>query len=347
MKTIALHKTFENGTVNLYLHDDTGARCLDTPEDIHNFITTISQDTSLRMSSAFALDVIVREVSERGVNVLRAYWHDLGLEKGLSPEEIAKALYMAPASVFRSFKYHVKLAELRTEIAIRSAKEQAVGDTKRRILCIAKNEGLATPEQVKAEPRFNDAYTYLEALSGSVSKPKQLKNGKVQFVDIDTVVNNLAKDIPECRLFNEIAGLKGGYITAATLMSIIQDIDRFPNVASLWSYFGMSVVDGKAPKRKAGSPANWSSKGRTCLYNLGVSIVKNTNNPWRQYFEDAKDIYLAKHAEECKLGEKGEPCKFPKGHADAQARRKMVKEILKRFYLKLKGEEYKAFEAAA
>jgi hypothetical protein len=92
--------------------------------------------------------------------------------------------------------------------------------------------------------------------------------------------------------------------------------------------------DAKTQKRRKGQPSNWSARGRLVCYQLGEAIVKNKNNPWRIFFDEAKAEYLAKHTDAC--------CKAAKGHPHAQARRKMVKEILKRFYLAASGVNFES-----
>ena len=123
------------------------------------------------------------------------------------------------------------------------------------------------------------------------------------------------------------------WITAASIVAYAGDVDRFETVASFWHYFGQHVIDGHAPKRKAGSPVTWSPKGRTAVYLMGDSIIKNRNNKWRAFYDEA----LATEKETHEVKHPG--CKTPLGHCGARARRRMVKEILKQFFLAVKGEE--------
>ena len=159
---------------------------------------------------------------------------------------------------------------------------------------------------------------------------------KGKTVSFDTQISKLASTLPECIIFNQIAGLStSSWITAASVSTIIGDIKRFPNVAALWHYFGQHVAeDGKAPKRAKGQPISWSPDGRKVLYQLGDSIIKNRNNPWRDFFDRAKADEIAVHME------KHPGCEHIQGHSNARARRKMVKEIMKRYFLAMTNEKF-------
>lgn len=77
----------------------------------------------------------------------------------------------------------------------------------------------------------------------------------------------------------------------ARLMGITGTLDRFPNVAKLWAYLGMHVVEGVAPKRHKGELANWSPQGRVLCHQIGDAIVKiGAGGPYREAY-DAKKAY--------------------------------------------------------
>lgn len=321
---LAIHKTYEDKQVTLYVYDGIEVKKLSN-EDF--FKLEVEPDTTIRLTAVNALDAIVGRLEDLGATIVSTNWHNTGITKGLAPEDIVKAYYESSAD-FRVFKYNKPLADLRNTIAMRNAMAQACGDLSRRVQQIGRNIGM-TKDDMLEDARFKQMFALEDAIEKSIGFPN--KHGKL--VSLDTEVNNQAKKIPACVLFNKVAGITSSYVTAATVMSIIQDIERFPNVASLWSYFGMGVVDGKAPKRQTGVASNWSPAGRRVLYQLGSSLIKNKNNPWRAFFEDAKAGYLAKHETTC-------GCKAKAGHPDAQARRKMVKEIMKRFFIAARGEEF-------
>lgn len=331
---LSLHKTFDIGKdgkrqLTLYLYDGEQVTKLSN-EELFELLTTFKPGTVVRMTAVNALDSIVKALEATGCVVMYAHWHNTGIDKGLSPEEIVKA-YHNSAAEFRQFTYNPKLDELRNHLSLRTAVMQMYGDSLRRVAQIGRNIGVVTSEDLKTNELLGPTVNNLDQLYKCFMG--EGKNGKA--VAIDTVVNNLAAALPECQLFNKIAGLKGGFITAASIVSLTGDIHRFPTVASYWHYFGQHVNDGKAPKRAKGIPCTWSPEGRTVLYNLGESLIKNRANPWRDYFDEAKTKYAEEHKEKC-------GCAWEKGHTNAQARRKTVKEIMKRFYIAASGLEFQS-----
>lgn len=330
----SVHKTFEKGVdgkraVTLYTYNGTGEVQKLGVKEQFEFIKNLVPGTIIRLTSVNALDGFLLSLEEAGAEIQYAHWHDLGIEKGLEPKAITEAFYNASADNFKKFMYRQDLADLRNILSIRNSILLCYGDAVRRVKQTARNMGLVTQEDMDGNSLIKNGMDTIEAITDCFKGEKP--NGKM--VSLDTFIASKAKAIPECVLFNEIAYIKGAWITAASVLSYSGGIDRFPTVASFWHYFGQHVVDGKAPKRKVGQPVTWSPNGRTVLYNLGETIIKNTNNPWRAYFDKVKAQELKRHDSVC-------PCKYRDGHSNARARRKTVKEIMKRFFIAAKGQKF-------
>lgn len=136
------------------------------------------------------------------------------------------------------------------------------------------------------------------------------------------------------KYLKDINGL--GTSSAASLITIIKDIERFGTVSKLWSYFGLDVRNGKAPKRKKGEMANWSQRGRSLVLHDIVSNgfkmcgAATTKRPepfvWRSIYDEFKGQELEKN--ESRIEED----KLSNGHMDNRAIRRTGKEFLKRLY---------------
>lgn len=326
---MTLHKTFsaDEGKREVIFYATTdgktvtklkGASLLEFIENFHGGI--------VRMTAVASLDAYVRSLSDKGGVIRFAHWHTTGIDKGLSPEKIVLAYHAAPDSIFRTFTYDADLAELRRVVDERNAIDQFYNDALRKLRQAGRNCGVA---EVDEDEDFQHS---LDALD-DVAKMFKVAGVNDKLVSYDTRIKQLASKNPLCVLFNQIAGIGDSWVSAATIVSLAQGIDRFPRVSDFLSYFGMG--DAKEQKRKKGQPSNWSAAGRCMCFKLGESLIKNKKNPWRQTFDDAKDLYLLRHEDSC-------GCKAKKGHPHAQARRKMVKEILKQFYLAATDQQFVA-----
>ena len=129
--------------------------------------------------------------------------------------------------------------------------------------------------------------------------------------------------------------------SAAGLISIIGDIERFSTVSKLWAYFGLDVRKGKAPKRKKGELANWSQRGRSLVLNdivsngfkMGGAATSKRPVPfmWRAIYDEFKKQELEKNET------RPEKEKLSNGHMDNRAIRRTGKEFLKGLYNKWKS----------
>jgi len=123
--------------------------------------------------------------------------------------------------------------------------------------------------------------------------------------------------------------IKGvGPLMAASLISEIGSVDKFPGPRSLWAYAGLHVVDGKAPKRAKGVKSNWNPTLRTTCWKLGGQFVKAKTSLGRQLYDGYKGYYI----------EKDNPS-LSKGQIDNRARRKVVKAFLRCMWAAWRGSQ--------
>lgn len=329
---LAGHMTFEKteGKREAMLYVSNGKTVSKiSQKKIETWADAIPGNATIRMTSVHAQDPMIADLIKRGHKVVYTNWHDTGLAKNLPPQEIAAGFAALPTAVFRKFVPRPDLTELRYHVSNRQA---AIEYRKAFVLKI---RGACRLVGEVNSDEISDTVKNLLAEAEKIDIRIPVKeNGKEKMLSIDTVIANLASEIRECQLFNAAAHIGGSWNTAAAVVGLSGGIDRFDNVASFWKYCGEHVVDGKAPKRKKGQAINWNPKIRTILWQMSDSIIKNRSNPWRDYYEQVLAQELAQHPEKCP------GCETPQGHCGGRARRKMRKEILKRFFLACKGEEY-------
>jgi hypothetical protein len=319
---IALHKTFEkdaSGKRQLVIHISDGQNHeFLTPKKFTQFLSELPVITTIRATAVNATDAVLLDLAAKGNKIEYAHWHATGLEPGLEPAEIAAKYALLPEEMFREFRPRRDIAELKKVLALRNAIVQFYGDAMRRLKQSGRDAG--DPEMEIAE----------DALK-SIRKGIVLDEG----TPLDKSVENLAMQIPECVLFKQIAHIKDSWIMAASFVAYSGGFDRFETVASLWHYYGQHVgTDGRAPKRRKGMNIDWNPRGRTILYQLASTIIKNRKNPWRDFFDTARATEIAAH------DTKHPGCKTKDGHCTMMASRKMVKEITKQFFLAEKGIGY-------
>jgi hypothetical protein len=90
---------------------------------------------------------------------------------------------------------------------------------------------------------------------------------------------------------------------------------RFPTVSKLWKYCGLHVVDGKAPRRRAGVNAGWNPEARTMMWRLGEKL-RLGGGFYRMMYQAFYRESAAKHPD------------WTRGHVVADARRRTVKLFL-------------------
>jgi len=132
-----------------------------------------------------------------------------------------------------------------------------------------------------------------------------------------------------------------GYIYAANLIGIIGNINRFDSVSSLWSYSGLGVVNGKAPRPTKGQHLGYNPMLKTlCLGKIADNFVKVSGKADAKYGQLYKKIKLdeqTKHPEPIENPNKKPKMIYTKGHIEKRTRRRVVKEFMKDLYLNWKS----------
>ena len=131
---------------------------------------------------------------------------------------------------------------------------------------------------------------------------------------------------------------------AAKLMKEIMTIERFATKEKLVAYFGLHVVNGKAPRRKKAAKgekkeaANWNTDGKTALYLWAEQLMKGKNkrpdDPYVQRLLHYYAIYIAEYEAN---GGKGKI--ENKKHAFFCAYRQVAKKLLHHIYREWKRVE--------
>lgn len=110
--------------------------------------------------------------------------------------------------------------------------------------------------------------------------------------------------------------------------------DRPRSLRELYAYCGLHVVAGKAPTRRKGVRANWSTAAKTRLYLIAEAMLKNRQSAYRTIYDDARLKYAdAVHPSDCvRCGPSGKPAlagsPLSAGHQHARAMRLVSKAVL-------------------
>ena len=136
----------------------------------------------------------------------------------------------------------------------------------------------------------------------------------------------------------------GGF---ARLLGATGPLDRFPTVGKLWAYLGMSVEDGRAPRRRRGQRDRWSAQGRVVCHQLGMSIVRVNRGRYRAAYDRKKAEYLTRPRRgpsACPFGQahltrRGQTLPCGLLHAHRAAMRYAVKALLRDLWLAWRAAE--------
>lgn len=118
------------------------------------------------------------------------------------------------------------------------------------------------------------------------------------------------------KVFKPIQGM--GEAIAAGIIARVVDIRRFSKASKLVAYCGVHVLpDGKFPRKRRGSVANWDDEARQRLYLFGDQCVKNPHGEWGKYLRTAKARLRERHPDPI-IGENGKK-KYTDGHIHKMA----------------------------
>jgi hypothetical protein len=334
-KIIALHVCYEKTDgrriPTAYVSNGEGVERL-TGAKLNDFVRSLKTGGIVRLTAVRATDSFLFGLAERGVKLLYTHWHQTGIAKNLPPEEIVATWAKLPNVIFRQFQPRPDIAQLRHALSLRGAVVRFYGDAVRAVKQEARNIGLADEDSIKAEPLFKQALEKLSEIRTSVVSEEGTQ--------LDTYIGKLAAKIPECVMVRRILHVQE-WISAAAFVAFSGGFERFPSVAAFWRFCGQSVENGKAPKRMRGVPSHWSPAMRTAVYLVGTAIIRNRANPWRAFYEAEYAKEFAAHDAKCPN------CKTKQGHCGARARRKMMKEILKRIWVAGNGKRFDAGHAVS
>lgn len=201
-----------------------------------------------------------------------------------------------------------------------------------RLLWDMQQTRVAMGNRVSAMERDGIGEDWRQPATKIVKELKSVESG------VNRQLESLMKRHPLREWIERTPGIGLGGI--ARVLGVTGSLDNFPNIAKLWAYLGMHVVDGIAPKRKRGQKANWSADGRKICYQLADAIVKQRNSPYRAHYDTKKAEYLERErtgASECPFGQvhkdkSGKVFKCGLAHAHNAAMRYAVKQMLKEMW---------------
>jgi hypothetical protein len=191
----------------------------------------------------------------------------------------------------------------------------------------------------------------LDRLLATVESQERLAVGLLQ---------RALRELPVGEFVTSTVGL--GEKTVGRLLGLIGDPawhsaeGRARSLRELWAYCGLHVVDGRAPRRRKGQKANWSTKARTRLFVIAEGCVKQKRSPYRAVYDRGREVYADRtHTAVCRntqrppggngcgtslhpeWGEPGSP--WRPGHQHAAAMRLIMKEVLRDLWLVSQGEQ--------
>lgn len=112
---------------------------------------------------------------------------------------------------------------------------------------------------------------------------KALEHEQAAEREYEKIVWREVKDLPIIiKWLDHVRGI--GPRLSGLLVANIGDIAKFPNVAKLWAYAGLHVVDGRAAKRAKGEKANWNAELKTTAWKIAGSFLK-AGGPYKQMYD--------------------------------------------------------------
>jgi hypothetical protein len=325
-RVLSLHRTFDrdSGDAIFWIGENDKVKKM-TGIKISQFLESLTHAVTIRVTGIGYFLPGLKELQDRGANVVYCHWHATGLEKGLEPEQIAQAFVTLPNDIFKTLKIREDILHLREGVKARLAVMQYRKSAGLKLGAIARSYNVTR----------EDAPDWLKAAFDDLDEME-----KVNEHPVEKEIAKQAKKITECVLLNKILDTSTGWMTSAAVVALLGDMDRFATVQGLWHYCGYHVVEGKAPRRQKGKTNTWNSKVQTALWQWSMSMLKTMNKTWRP-------VYDAYRAQEMAVHEEKHPgCKSIEGHCGARARRRVVKDVLKEYFLAAKGIEQQELKTA-
>jgi hypothetical protein len=138
------------------------------------------------------------------------------------------------------------------------------------------------------------------------------------------------------QFLSKIRGI--GTVLSANLIKEFGDCSRFETPAHLWSYCGLSVVGGVAPKRVRGEVSSFNPRLRTLTWKISDCLMKSNKGLYRNIYDTEKVKHANRDFEKGELKEKyGRPyeddeTKLRPIHVHNIALRKMRKIFMANFW---------------
>lgn len=92
----------------------------------------------------------------------------------------------------------------------------------------------------------------------------------------------------EHMMFDWLMKQKGCGPTMTGVILSEVNIHRCDTISALWSFAGLSVVDGHAPRPKKGQKRPYNAFLRTKLVGVLADCMIKSNSPWRKFYDDYK-----------------------------------------------------------
>lgn len=150
-----------------------------------------------------------------------------------------------------------------------------------------------------------------------------LKATDTIFIALKKEENRAIKDLTDAiedldvyqKVFAPIAGM--GPMIAARIISAVVDIRRFATAGKFTAYCGVHVLgDGRIPRRRNSTVANWHGDCRQALYLFVDQCVKRRDSEWGKYLARMKEAYRERRPTEVVIEGKK---RYTKGHIHKMA----------------------------
>ncbi len=158
-------------------------------------------------------------------------------------------------------------------------------------------------------------------------------------------IKEMKKALNELDVYTEVFSKVDGCgpMIAASIISSVIDIRRFPTDAKLKAFCGVHVLsDGKFARKRSGAVANWSPEARQGLYLLGDQWNRRPDSVWGKKLREYKKIFRSKHPEEIVAGKR----RYTKGHIHKMATWRTITKFVEWMYREWWKLERKSSETA-
>ena len=181
--------------------------------------------------------------------------------------------YEPPITEIRCQKCHSKLHNQEPNLSLAKTHYEILKDLEKL--------RIATENRIRSLKGFDIDTTFLkEELKTIKSLEKKANQEMIKAVEKNNIFPWLVK----------VDGVADK--SAAMLIALIGDVDRFPTVSSLWAYAGLAVENGEAPRRKKGNQIHYNPHLKMlCLGIIGGNFIRSKAEPQYQNYLNKKSFY--------------------------------------------------------